>query len=466
MDNKNHDPARIKLTRRQRFDYAVYDMGYMFIYYWINAFLTIYYTDVVGVDVAMVATMIFVVRIFDAVNDPILGSLTDRTKSRHGKYKPWIRWGGIAMAIFIVMLFRANPDWNYTTKIVWMWVTYILVTVASTCNYMPYLAMNGILTSDPEERNKLSALRQVLVNFGGQGAAILAVPLIMLFAGTSEGPAAAKGYANAVLLAALIFVPICIYTSVRTKEVVTQVKKEKKQVPIRTSLVCFVKNKYAIILAIGFLMFGVSQYGRMSMVVYYFQYVAKDLNLNTYAGIITLIAAFLGSGIGSNWLYSKTRNKGKAMAIAFVVYGILTVPMYFISAHHIMFWILLFITQFSCCVAGGISYGVAGDAADFGEYKFGVRADGLIAAIVSLFQKTGAAIGPAIMLFIIDQIGFIPNAETQPQPVLNVMTSGISIMLSMCSVVAVIVFALYDLDEKRLIQIREELQSGESGFSE
>lgn len=455
-DYINKDPACIKLTGRQRFDFAVYDMGYMLLYYWVNAFMTIYYTDVIGVKISMVAMLTLVVRVFDAVNDPLIGSLADRTKTKNGRYKPWIRYGGAALAIMIVFMFSANPDWPYRIKVGWMWTTYLLVTIASTCCYMPYMAMNGVLSSDSGERNKLSSLRQVLVNIGGQAAAMMAVPLIMLFAPVSSGAQAAKGYSRAVLLCAVIFVPLAFYTSHQCKEVVTQIK-EGKKVSLKLQMACFFKNKYAVLLQVGFLMFGLSQYGRMSILVYYFQYVAKDLRLNTVSGVVTLIACLLGCGFFSDYLYRKTNNKGKAMVIGFAAYGILTIPMYFLPASSFVFWFFLFFSQTAVAAAAGISYGMLGDVVDYGEYRTGIRADGFIAAFISFGQKAGAAIGPALLLLFINHLGYVPNAATQNPAVLKVMTGGISIFLSACSLVAVGAFWRYSsLDNETLARARSE----------
>lgn len=449
----------IKLTVRQRVDYAVFDFGYMLIYYWVNAFLSMYYTDVIGVSVSAVAAMTLFVRIFDAVNDPIIGSIADRTKSKNGRYRPWLRYGGLAMGILIILMFSAWPEWAESRKLLWMWVTYVGATVASTCNYMPYSALGGVMTADSDERNTLSAYRGVANSVSGQVATMIAVPLILLLAPVSSGPEAASGYTFAVAICGIIFILLAFYTSLRTREIVVPPPKQKG-LSLKKQFACFFKNKYAIILAIAFLMLGIGQYGRMAMILYYFQYVAGDLGLNTTAGMITIAACLLGSGFVGIWLYKLTRHKGRTAIIAFAVHAISAIPLYFLPAGSVAFWIFLFISQ--CAIASigsGVVYGMIGDVVDYGEYKYGYRADGFVASFISLTQKAGGAVGPALMLFMLDRVGFVPNAASQNQAVLNIMSGSISILLAVCALIAIIAFLFYDLDDEKLIRIREEIDA-------
>ena len=176
------DLSTFRLTPRKRFYYALGDFGYNFMYYWLSTYLMIYYTDTIGIPAAAVSVMMLVIRIFDAVNDPIIGSLADRTNSRWGRYRPWFLLGSIAMATFIVLIFAADPKWSYTMRILWMWIIYILLTIASTCSNMPYGALNGCITPDSEDRAKVSALRMMFANTSSMVTVIIAVPLIRYFA--------------------------------------------------------------------------------------------------------------------------------------------------------------------------------------------------------------------------------------------------------------------------------------------
>ena len=446
----------VKLSFRQRVDYGVYEFGYYLTYNWITLFMSLYYTEVIGVPLTSVAALTLLVRIFDAVNDPIIGSIADRTKSRWGRYKPWTLVGGLCLAVLVALMFSASPDWGMSLKVVYMYVLYILVTLASTACYMPYSALNGVLSANAAERVTLSNFRVVFQNIGGQMTGMIAVPMVLYFAGTKTGPEAAPGYSKAVIICAAVFIPIAIYTSARVKEVVLQPPKQDK-IPLKTQLACLVKNPCALIAVLGLFMHGTAQYGRAGMLSYYFQYVVGDLGLVGVYSTISLVACFIGPPAAS-LLHKALKHKGKAMTIAFLGVVVTTAPIYFIREIGIAFWLLLFVGQICVSAVGGISYGLVGDVTDYGEYKFGVRVDGFLASFVSLSLKVGGAVGPAALMLVIDQLGFVPNAATQNIAVVNALAASISLVISACSLIAAIAFLFYKLSDTEQSRIWAELE--------
>jgi sugar (glycoside-pentoside-hexuronide) transporter len=450
-----HYSTNIKLSLKQRFDYAFSEFGYNAIYFWVSAFMIIYYTDVIGVSAAAVSLLTLVVRVFDAFNDPFIGSLADRSNSKWGKYKPWVAIGATFMSILVVLLFMANPNWSNGGKLAYMWIVYVLLTVASTCCNMPFGALNGVLTSDSNERNKIAGLRMVFANAGGQFASIVAVPLIILIAGTSTGSAAAPGYFGAVLICVILGLPTLIYSSVKVKEVVKQPPAQKK-IPLGKQFACFFKNRYALCSAMGFFMTGFTAYGRMAMLMYYFTYFANNPALMTVVGFLGLGAGLIGCGFLTPFFYKLFRHKGKAMILGYALGAIFAVPLFFLTPTNIFFWICMFLSQLFQSAAGGISYGIVGDAVDYGEYKTGVRVDGFLASFCSLMLKAGGAVGPAIMLAVINGLGYVPN-ETQNPAVLTALRASISLVVTACCLLAVIVFAFYNMDEKKHAEIRAEI---------
>ena len=442
---------------RRLLDYAIFDGVYMLVYYWVNAFMNIYFTDVVGIPIKAVATLTLFVRIFDAINDPFEGTLADRTNSKWGKYRPWVVIGGISMSIGILLMFSINPAWSGKAKLIWMWITYISVTIASTCCYMPYTALNGIISPDSGERNRAASLRSIFSNIGGQLAGILAVPLIVFFSGTSAGPGSAKGYTISIGLCVLLFIPITVYSMLRTREVVIPATQTQTSPTIKLLIRSFFRNRCAVLLALGNLCLGFSQYGKMAMATYYYQYVGGDLKYNSYTGIINVIAAFIGSGIISNWIFQKTKHKGHAAVIIFAIRSVLCIPLYFFRPNHIIFWVFMTVSSLFGPAASSLMMGMVGDVADYGEYKFGIRTDGFISSFISLMTKAGGAIGPAILLIIIDRLGFVPNATTQNENVLNVLSASISLLISLCSFISMIIFLFYNLSDKNIKSIRAKL---------
>ncbi|MDD3337384.1 MAG: glycoside-pentoside-hexuronide (GPH):cation symporter [Lachnospiraceae bacterium] len=442
------------LTPAKRVYYALGDFGYNFMYYWLSTYLMIYYTDTIGISAATVSVMMLVVRIFDAFNDPIIGSLADRTNSRWGRYRPWFLIGAIAMATFIVLTFAASPDWSYTIRLMWMWGIYLLLTVASTCSNMPYGALNGCITPDSEDRAKVSGLRMMFANVSSMITVIIAVPLIRAFS-TDGSVSNARGYFWAVLITCLLGIPTMIVCCMKTKEVVTP-PPTQESIPLKAQMESLTKNKPVAILIVGQLILGCVIYGRAAMLAYYWQYNAGDAGYATTYGWVSLIAAIFGTGWLGNKLFSHLKHKGKVCAILNFITAVAYFLMYFVTAPSILFWILTFIGSMSFYAYMGIHFGAIGDAVDYGEYVSGVRCDGFLSAIVSVANKAGGAIMPAVGAAVLAAMNYVANG-VQSTEVLNAINWFITLIPAIISAINGIFYLMYPISTEKHKEIMSEL---------
>lgn len=448
------DLSSFHLMPIQRFYYALGDFGYNFMYYWLSTYLMIYYTDTIGIPAATVSVMMLVVRIFDAFNDPVIGSLADRTNTRWGRYRPWFLLGSIAMATFIVLIFAASPDWKYPVRLAWMWGIYLLLTVASTCSNMPYGALNGCITPDTEDRAKVSGLRMMFANVSSMVTVIIAVPLIRVFA--ADGSATdARGYFWAVLITCVLGIPTMVVCCWKTKEVVTP-PPSQDSIPLKAQMQSLIKNKPVIILILGQLILGCVIYGRAAILAYYWQYNAGDAGYATTYGWISLVAAVVGTGWLGNFLFRILKHKGKVCAALNFLTAAAYFVMYFVTAPAISFWILTFIGSMSFYAYMGIHFGAIGDAVDYGEYVSGVRCDGFLSSIVSVANKAGGAIMPAIAAAVLAALGYAAN-QTQTPQVLNAINWFITLIPSIISMINGIFYLMYPISTEKHKEIMEEL---------
>lgn len=454
---EHSDPSNIILSFGERFSYAIYDFGYMVLYYWINAFMNTFFTDVVGVSLASVVVLTVVVRIFDAINDPIIGAIADNSRTKGGKFAPWLRWGGVALAVLVTLMFAVNPGWSTGVKTAWVWVTYLLVTVASTICYMPYTALNGVITSNTQERTKASSLRNICSTIGGQVVGLVAVTAIVFFSGASStsSPDSARGYMISVMICAVVFIICAFITSKNCKEVVRPSVKQQT-IPIKTQLKAFVKNPYAWILCVLFLVMGISQYGRSSVMVYYATYVAHDMKVVSNFAIVTFIAAIIGNYFGV-YMHKVTKDKKRAIIIIYAIHAAVSIPLAYLNPLSLAYWVFTFFSNATVCGVAGIAYGMVGDVTDYGEYKYGVRTDGLVSALTSMLMKAGGALSPAIILLVLDKEGFIPNVAEQTAGVNATLTFGMSWLLVLSAVVTIIAFFFYRLSDKKMLEMRMEI---------
>lgn len=450
----NVDLSTFRLTPIKRMYYALGDFGYNFMYYWLSTYLMIYYTDTIGIPAATVSVMMLVVRIFDAFNDPIIGSLADRTNSRWGRYRPWFMLGSIAMAAFIVLVFAADPQWGITFRILWMWGIYLMLTVASTCSNMPYGALNGCITPDSEDRAKVSGLRMMFANVSSMVTVIIAVPLMIAF--SSDGSAnSARGYFWAVLITCILGLPTMIVSCCKTKEVLTP-PPSQNTIPLKAQMKSLVKNKAVIILILGQLILGCVLYGRAALLAYYWQYNAGNAALATTYGVIGLAATLVGTGWFGNFLFRHIRHKGKVCAFLNLITAAAYFLMYFTTAPSGMFWILTFISSMSFYAYMGIHFGAIGDAVDFGEFISGVRCDGFLSSFVSVANKAGGAVMPAIGAAVLAAMHYVANRE-QPADILNAINWFVTLIPAILSLVNVMLYLMYPISTEKHKDIMVEL---------
>lgn len=450
----NEDLSTFRLTPLKRMYYALGDYGYNFMYYWLSTYLMIYYTDTIGIPAATVSVMMLVVRIFDAFNDPIIGSLADRTHSRWGRYRPWFMIGSIAMATFIVLIFAAGPDWSYTARLGWMWGVYLLLTVASTCSNMPYGALNGCITPDSEDRVKVSGLRMMFANVSSMVTVIIAVPLIRIFS-TDGSVSNARGYFWAVLITCVLGLPTMILSCWKTKEVLTP-PPSQKTIPVKAQMKSLVKNKPVIILIFGQFILGCVIYGRAAILAYYWQYNAGDAGYATTYGIVSLVAAIVGTGWFGNFLFGRFQHKGKVCAVLNFITAGAYFFMYFVTAPAIMFWILTFIGSMSFYAYMGVHFGAIGDAVDYGEYISGVRCDGFLSSFVSVANKAGGAVMPAVGAAVLAALNYVANGVQTPQ-VLNAINWFITLIPAIISAINGVLYLFYPISTKKHKEIMTEL---------
>nr|WP_275982018.1 glycoside-pentoside-hexuronide (GPH):cation symporter [Ohessyouella blattaphilus] len=442
------------MTRGQRFTYALGDFGYNFMYYWLSTYLMIYYTDTIGISAGTVSIMMLVVRIFDAINDPFIGSLADRTKTRWGRYRPWFLVGSLAMATCIVLVFAAKAEWTYTNRVLWMWGIYLLLTVASTCSNMPYGALNACITPDSEDRAKLSGLRMMFANVSSMVTVIIAVPLIRFFA-TDGSATDERGYFYAVLITCLLGIPTMIICAVKTKEVVTP-PPSQKTIPMKAQMNSLVKNKPVMILVMGQLIQGCVLYGRAAMLAYYWQYNVGNPGFATTYGWVSLVAAIIGTGWLGNFLFKKMQHKGRVCAtlnfMTAAAYGL----MYFVQPPALSFWVLTFFGSMSFYAYMGVHFGAIGDAVDYGEYVAGVRCDGFLSSFISVANKAGGAILPAIGAAVLASLNYVANGE-QTATVLTAINCFITVIPAVLSLISGIFYLKYPISTKEHKKIITEL---------
>ena len=419
--------------------FAVGDAGYQFIFYWISAYVMIFYTDVVGIPTAYVSVLLLVVRLYDAINDPLLGSMMDKTKSRYGRYRPWIAIGGIGLAVSTALLFWAHPDMNFAGKIVYMYVTYMVAVTFSTLFYMSYLALGGCLSPDSMIRTKASGYRTVMQSVGMLLMGYLTVHFISKY----QDSVPASGYLTGVIVTATIGVVLILITAVRSREVITSDAREK--ISLRTQFRALFHNKAILAVIVCMFCHGLQMQGRQTIATYYFTYYAGNFSIfqifNTISAVLGIVGAF-----AAPYLYQLVKSKAKAARIAFYLLAGSMILQYFIPCPNTGFYILTAVNGLGSGLFTALIFSMIPDATDYSQRRDKIRIDGFLAAMASFAFKAGGSIGAALIGVVLNATGYVAN-QVQNAATLKSINLMMTVAPAAFVILGILVLFTYRLDE-------------------
>ena len=333
--------TNVKVPLISKIAYGMGDVGCNFSWMFVGNFLMIFYTDVFGIGMGAVAALMLFSRFWDAINDPVIGALSDKTHTRWGRYRPWLLIAAPLTALVLIMTFWAHPDWSDTVKIVYMAVTYCILVLGYTCVNIPYGTLCGAMTQNMEERAKINTFRSVSAMIAIGVINIITVPLISVLGGGNDK----KGYLLIAIIYGCIFAACHIFCFSKTKEVVDIPKKQK--LSLKTQLQAALKNKPYMIAVAGQLLFGLTLYGRNADALYYFTYVEGDAVLFTTYSLVIIVPSVIGAACFPA-VFQLTGNKGRAASVFALLTGLSMFAMYFFtaSASPVAFYLFAALAQF------------------------------------------------------------------------------------------------------------------------
>jgi sugar (glycoside-pentoside-hexuronide) transporter len=433
--------------------YGMGDVGCNFSWMFVGNFLMIFYTDVFGIGMGAVASLMLFSRIWDAVNDPIIGGLADKTRTRWGRYRPWLLFGAPLTAIVLILTFWAHTDWSETNKIIYMAVTYSILVLGYTCVNIPYGTLCGAMTQDMDERAKINTSRSVSAMIAIGIINIITVPLIGKLGNGNEQ----QGYLLIAVLYGIIFTMCHLFCFAKTKE--TVIVPEKQKIAVKKLLQMAIQNKPYLLALAGQVLFGLVLYGRNADMLYYFKYVEGDAALFSFFSIAIIVPSVIGAACFP-FVFKLTSNKGWAASVFALGTGITMFVLFFFSpnASPIPFYLFAALSQFFFSGFNTAIYAIIPDCVEYGEWKTGIRNDGFQYAFVSLGNKIGMALGTTILALALGYAGYESNV-VQNEQVLSVMKHGFSTVPGILWIVTAVVLFFYKLNKKTYNKILNELNN-------
>lgn len=397
------------LSIKEKVAYGLGDTASNIVFQTVMLFLAFFYTDIFGISPAVVGTMFIVVRVFDAITDPLMGGLADRTNSKWGKFRPYLLWLALPFGLISVLAFT-TPDLAEGGKIVYAYVTYALLMLAYTAINIPYSALGGVLTADPKQRVSVQSYRFVFGMLGGLLVTATTLPLVAFFGQGDK----ALGYQLTITAMSILGVVLFLLCFAGTKERITPPPQQKTSI-FKDLALMWVNDQWRILcLAAFFLLIGMVM--RSTLAIYYVKYYLLREDLVTAFVTLGMIGNILGCAVAQP--LAKRFCKVKAYIVLQIVAAALCVVGYFIGQQQL---VLAFAFYFLWCfflqMATPLLWAKMADTVDYGHWKTGIRITGMVYSSVVFFIKLGLALGGAVASWLLAYYGYqsdtVQTAYTQ-----------------------------------------------------
>lgn len=409
-----------KLSWKSVIGYGFGEAGSQFSWTLISSYLTVYYTDVVGLTPIVISVIMLVARICDAINDPMFGSIAENyTHTKWGRFRPYILFGAPFLALFNCLTFL-NLNIPNSAKSIWCAVTYICCGMAYTAVSISVGSLANCMTASNTERVRLNASRNIIGNLAGLVVSAITMPLILAFGGGSSS--SARGYFIAALILSVISIPCFVICFSTTKEVISggnQNATKKEKGSLYKSIIETLKDHDSRVLIIAMVLVLTAVMGRVGIMAYYFIYILNN------AAAIAACASALTFGMVIPGFYApfllNRFNKKYVGAGACVCMGLSCVALYFAGEAHAALPVLVILHFiYGASNAAGITcYSLTGEIIDDAWIRTGRRNDGAVYSMISFGTKLGNAIGGSVGILALGAVGFVANTKMSAKTLTN-----------------------------------------------
>jgi sugar (Glycoside-Pentoside-Hexuronide) transporter len=451
METKKATSFEVKVGVGRKFAFSLGELAQNLSNGLVAVFFMMFCTEVAGIHAGVVGTLLLLGRVWDMINDTLVGSWTDRTRSKLGRYRPWLLWFNVPLFVSTILMFWAHPEWSVMAKTIWIVVLYFIWCFMYTCVNIPHTAMVAVMSASGAERASISGWKMMFTNIGTIFGGAATMPIVMRLGGEN----AAKGWLNTVTLYSIVGIVLVFICVAVCKEVVKP-KDDQGKMPILKGVALALKNKYFVLLVIGAAILGMLNLGRATSQTYLFMYVIGDMNAMSVYAIVTGIGGMIGA-FTLPFFANLLKSKGKVICYGSFLGAVFLLIQYFCSnSLNVGFWISGFLSYICFWLALAGTVAATGDTADYALLSTGVRQEGLYGAYWSFMHKAGIAIGSAEVGWMLAATNYVANAPEQPAEVINGIKMIYFILPIILSVVVGIVFLFYKLDYKKHEEILEE----------
>lgn len=464
MEGKGiHDPSTwkktsdqygyYKLEKREVAGYASIDFAMNLVFQCIALYVSYFYTDIFGLRPGHVAIIFALSRFWDAINDPLMGTIVERLSPKKGKYWVYIMWGAIPFGIAAVLTYT-TPNFSYGAKIAWAAVTYNLLNMLYTFIIQPYISAASLMTNDQDERTRVQSIRMTLAQAGG---VVCAIMLPQLSKTLSKYMTLAQGYMVTTMIMAIIMVIILLWGS-------HQIVERIPAPPIDPNNKAGIKDVFYLLFRVGpvfvtFILFlgvySMSQVGA-TMGAYYITYYADSPDMLAWFSMIMMLCSV--AGVPCVPFLTKKLKKKKTVMFGLAVAGLGCLILYMMPPGAIAgMMIARGINGFGYGILMGICWSVITDPVEYADWKTGKRYTAIIMTLVGLGIKFAMIIGGSLPTAVLEASGYVANQVQNEQTLAAIRQLTALLPLAAVAVAMIIYGVFYRLDEEKIRQIQGEI---------
>jgi GPH family glycoside/pentoside/hexuronide:cation symporter len=441
-----------RLPARTKFMYGIGDLGFSLSSTILGAYFAIFLTDVVGIVPGLAAAAIFVGRTWDYINDPIIGHLSDRTRSRWGRRRPFLLFGAIPFGLAFILLWWRPPFSSNLALVVYYAAAYVLFDAAATFLYMPYYALTPDLTADYDERTALTTVRMFFSIVGSLIA--FTVPLAII--GVFEPASAPRVFRMGMIFAVVSLLPMfLVFMGTRER----REYQDLEQPRLVDSLRAAARNRPFVFAVVIFLLTWVCVDLLQATLLYFIKYVVHRQAQSDLVMAVIFITAMCALPLWE-WV-SRRWNKQRAYAAGIAFWAAVQLVLVTLNAGSTLSLILVLCVMAGIGVAAAhvLPWSILPDAMEWDELQTGKRHEGMFYSLVTLMQKIASSVAIPLVLLLLQVTGYTPNAAQQPASAVLGIRIAVGPVPAVLLCLGMLFASLYPISRERHAQIRKELEA-------
>jgi glycoside/pentoside/hexuronide:cation symporter, GPH family len=449
--NESAPRNHMKTSKMEKLFYGLGDVGNNIILMFVSSFLTLYYTDSVGISAAFIGTMMLTTRILDGASDILMGIVIDKTKTRWGKARPWILFMTIPFAISAILVFHVPTDMNGSAKMLYIYLTYILLTVVcNTAVNLAYLALLPRFSLTSNDRSSATVVRSLFAMF----ASLCIAMLTPIFLGRLGGVNNQQAWSTLSIIYASLSGVFLLLTFIGVKEkvlVTSESSNKEYKESLTTTLKILLSNKYFYITVLLFITFYVTN-GNSGIGIYYARDVLGNSEIYGFQALLSVLPMLIGMPF-MPLLFKKFGKRniimtGLAISALACFVGLLnprSIPLYLS---------VIIIRGLGTAALSTAIFTLAGDIVDYNEWKTGIRAEGIVTSANSFGMKLGIGLGGALLGWMLAWGHYNPSLAIQTsQTIKSMVILALGIPL-IAYIICFVMLFFWDLEKYQTEVIR------------